>query len=92
MITMLGSQRPPYRRAIGTPMRMLATMKPSGSKVPANTSSSATQMAILVKVSRSSGGSSSLCLIGAGRNTRYNSAELIRPSISNGKARGPTGS
>ncbi|MNG27953.1 hypothetical protein D3C84_1131390 [compost metagenome] len=77
---------------MGTPIRMLATMKPRGSKVPANTSNSATQMPILVRVSRSSGGSSSLCLIGAGRNTMYSRAEPIRPSISNGKARGPTGS
>ncbi|MNP48590.1 hypothetical protein D3C76_1427220 [compost metagenome] len=84
MITTLGSQRPPYRRAIGTPMRMLLTMKPSGSKVAAKTSSKATQRPILFRVSRSSCGSSSLCTMGVGRKARYSKPAAIRPSISKG--------
>ncbi|MNJ03118.1 hypothetical protein D3C73_1633170 [compost metagenome] len=71
---------------------MLDTMNPNGSKVPANTTNSATQMPILVRVSRSSGGSSSLWIMGVGRNAMYSRAMPIRASNNNGKALGPTGS
>ncbi len=37
-------------------------------------------------------GSSSVCTMGVGLISRYNRATPIRPSISSGKARGPTGS
>ena len=50
MITTLGNQRPPYSRAIGIPISMLLRMKPKDSNVPANTSSRATQMPILINV------------------------------------------
>ncbi|MNN68609.1 hypothetical protein D3C81_1843350 [compost metagenome] len=84
MITTLGNQRPPYSRAMGTPIRMPLTMKPSGSKVAANTSSRPTHKAILFRVSRSSSGSSSLRTMGVGRNTRYKRPTAIRPSINKG--------
>ncbi|MCY1451917.1 hypothetical protein D9M71_688070 [compost metagenome] len=91
-MTALGSQRPPYKRAIGTPIRMLLTMKPSDSNVEANTSSSKTHKPTLHRVSRSSSGSSSLRTMAVGRMARYSRPTPIRPSINRGKARGPTGS
>ncbi len=93
MITMLGTQRPPYRRAIGMPMRMLPRMKPSGSKRAGEHQQQRHADGDLGQGFRDPAAAlSSLCLIGAGRNTMYSSAEPIKPSISNGKARGPTGS
>ncbi|MCY1463675.1 hypothetical protein D9M71_816050 [compost metagenome] len=63
---------------------MALRMKPRGSKVAAKTISRPTQAAILIRVSRSSSGSSSLRTMGVGRNTRYSRPRPIRPSISSG--------
>ncbi|MNP82461.1 hypothetical protein D3C76_1810960 [compost metagenome] len=66
------------------PTKMALMMKPKASKVLAKTSSRPTQAVILVRVARSSAGSSSLCTMGVGRMARYSRPRPIRPSINSG--------